>query len=55
MTNPVGPIVAADEGFHHQFADTFAKVGTSDPSWTEKVCAMAMARDGSVQLGFGMG
>jgi hypothetical protein len=53
--NPIGPIVAADEGFHHQIADTFAIVGPSDPAWTEKVCAMAMARDGSVQLGFGMG
>ncbi len=53
--NPIGPIVAADEGFHHQIADTFAIVGPSDPAWTEKVCAMAMARDGSIQLGFGMG
>jgi hypothetical protein len=53
--NPVGPITAADEGFHHQVADTFATVGTSDPAWTEKVCAMAMTRDGSLQLGFGMG
>lgn len=55
MANPIGPIVAADEGFHHQFADTFAVVGTSDPAWTEKICAMAMSRDGSIQLGFGMG
>jgi hypothetical protein len=53
--NPIGPIVAADESFHHQVADTFAVVGTSDPAWTEKVCAMAMTRDGSLQLGFGMG
>jgi hypothetical protein len=53
--NPIGPIVAADEGFHHQVADTFATVGPSDPAWTEKVCAMAMARDGSIQLGFGLG
>lgn len=53
--NPIGPIVAADEGFHHQVADTFAVVGPSDPAWTEKVCAMAMSRDGSIQLGFGMG
>jgi hypothetical protein len=30
-------------------------VGTSDPSWTEKVCAMAMARDGGLQIGFGLG
>jgi hypothetical protein len=55
LSNPIGPIVAADELFHHQFADTFAVVGTSDPAWTEKVCAMAMSRDGAVQLGFGMG
>jgi hypothetical protein len=55
MANPVGPLGAADEGFNHQMADTFATVGTSDPSWTEKVCAMAARRDGSVQLGFGLG
>lgn len=55
MTNPIGPLIAADEGFHHQVADTFAVVGTSDPAWTEKVCAMAMSRDGAIQLGFGMG
>ena len=53
--NPIGPLVAADEGFTHQIADTFAVVGTSDPAWTEKVCAMAMARDGSLQIGFGLG
>jgi hypothetical protein len=53
--NPIGPIVAADEGLHHQVADTFAVVGPSDPAWTEKICAMAMSRDGSIQLGFGMG
>ena len=52
--NPTGPLTAADERFHHQVADTFATVGTSDPSWTEKVCAMAMARDGSLQIGFGL-
>ena len=45
----------ADEQFCHQIAETFATVGTSDPAWTEKVCAMAAARDGSLQLGFGLG
>ena len=55
MTNPIGPITPEDEGFNHQVIDTFAVVGTSDPSWTEKVCAMAAARDGSLQLGFGLG
>src|SRR5829696_7869426 len=55
MTNPIGPLTAADEGFCHQIVDTFAVVGSTDPSWTEKVCASAMARDGSLQLGFGLG
>src|SRR5262245_37002831 len=55
MTNPIGELLAADEQLTHQFADTFAVVGTSDPAWTEKICAMAMARDGSLQLGFGLG
>lgn len=53
--NPIGELLDADEQLTHQVADTFAIVGTSDPSWTEKICAMAMARDGSVQLGFGLG
>lgn len=55
MTAPIGPILPADESFTHQIAETFAHVASSDPSWTEKVCAMAMARDGSLQLGFGLG
>src|SRR5664280_876603 len=55
MNNPIGPLFAADEQFTHQIADTFAIVGTSDPAWTEKVCAMAMTRDGSLQMGFGLG
>jgi len=55
MPNPTGALLPADEAFNHQVTDTFASVGTSDPSWTEKVCAMAMARDGSLQIGFGLG
>jgi hypothetical protein len=55
MTTSTGPLLPADEGFCHQIADTFAVVGSSDLSWTEKVCAMAAARDGSLQLGFGLG
>jgi hypothetical protein len=51
----LGPLVPADESFHHQIVDTFATVGQSDRSWTEKVCAMAARRDGSVSLAFGMG
>jgi hypothetical protein len=53
--NPIGPLGAGDEWFHHQIVDTVAVVGTSDLAWTEKVCAMAMAKDGSLQLGFGLG
>jgi hypothetical protein len=55
MSNPVGPVVPADEGLCHQITDTFAVVGSSDLSWTEKICAMAAAKDGSLQLGFGLG
>jgi hypothetical protein len=55
MANALGPLGPSDERFDHQIADTFATVGVSDPSWTEKVCAMAARRDGSLQLGFGMG
>ena len=55
MTNPIGPLVPADEELCHQITDTFAVVATSDLSWTEKICAMAAATDGSLQLGFGLG
>ena len=51
----LGPLVAADETFLHQVTQTFATVGQSDRSWTEKVCAMAAPRDGALQLAFGMG
>jgi hypothetical protein len=55
MTESDGPLVAADEWFNHQIVETHAHVGEADRSWTEKVCAMAAARDGSLQLGFGVG
>jgi hypothetical protein len=51
----LGPLGAADETFHHQITDTFATVAQSDRSWTEKVCAMAGLRDGTLQMAFGMG
>ena len=50
-----GPLVAADESFTHQIVETHARVAQTDRSWTEKVCAMAGARDGSLSLGFGLG
>lgn len=51
----LGPLVPADETFNHQITETFATVGQSDRSWTEKICAQASARDGSVQVHVGMG
>lgn len=47
----LGPLVPADETFHHQITDTVATVAPSDRSWTEKVCAMAAPLDGPVQVG----
>jgi hypothetical protein len=55
VEHQIGQLVPADEQFCHQMTETFANVGSSDPSWTEKVCAMAAAKDGSLQLGFGLG
>lgn len=50
-----GPLLPADEAFNHQIVDTFASVAQADRSWTEKVWAMAAARDGSIQLALGLG
>jgi len=55
MAGSIGPLVPADEQFNHQIVETFATVGQSDPAWAEKVCGMAAARDGSVQVAFGFG
>jgi hypothetical protein len=52
---PAGPLLGADEYFVHQTVDTFARVAQTDRAWTEKVCAMAAARDGSLQLSLGIG
>jgi hypothetical protein len=55
MASDEGPLVAADEWFGHQIVETHAHVAEADRSWTEKVCAMVGARDGSIGLGFGVG
>jgi hypothetical protein len=55
MEHLVGQLLPQDELFCHQVTETFANAGTSDPAWTEKVCAMVAARGGSIQLGFGLG
>jgi hypothetical protein len=51
----LGPLGPLDELLAHQIVDTFATVSQSDRSWTEKICAMACSRDGSISLGFGLG
>jgi hypothetical protein len=55
MTPGDGPLVEADEAFSHQIVETHAHVVDADRSWAEKVCAMAAARDGSLQVGLGVG
>ena len=55
MTASIGPLLAADEFFNHQIVETHATVLQSDPSWTEKVCGMACARDGTLSVNFGFG
>ncbi len=55
MAGSIGPLLAADEFFNHQIVDTHASVLHSDYSWTEKVCGMACARDGSLSVNFGFG
>jgi len=55
MGERFGPLVPADETLTHQTIQTFASVSQSDPSWTEKIWAIAHARDGSLQVVFGIG
>ncbi len=51
----IGPLVAADETLHHQVVNTFGAVASTDVNWTEKIWANASARDGSLQIAFGLG
>lgn len=55
MAGTIGALLPSDEQFTHQVVETFASVGQSDPAWTEKVCGMAAAKDGTLQIGFGFG
>ncbi len=55
MSRTDAALVPSDEGFNHQIAETFGTVQQADRSWAEKVCASFAAKDGSLQLGFGLG
>ncbi len=48
-------LIAADEGFNHQIAETFASVQQADRSWTEKVWASVCSKNGDISIGFGIG
>ena len=48
-------LVPADELLCHQLPETFATVGESDTSWTEKIWASLFAKDGSLQIDCGLG
>src|SRR5438105_15692579 len=55
MDPGLAPLVAADETLHHQVTDTFGAVGTGELGWTEKLWCSAVARDGALAVGFGLG
>ncbi|MCB0927454.1 MAG: hypothetical protein U0R77_07900 [Mycolicibacterium insubricum] len=55
LSTNYGDLVPEDELLTHQIVDTFATVGQSDPSWTEKIWSMAHARDNSLQIVLGVG
>jgi hypothetical protein len=48
-------VTPADEYLIHQTPDTFSIVSDSDVSWTERVWCSLFARDGSLQIDFGLG
>lgn len=55
MRQPMQYITPADEYLIHQTPETFATVSHADLSWTEKVWCSLFARDGSLQIDFGIG
>ena len=55
MTTDDGTLVATDERSAIRSSRPTHAFGQADRSWTEKVCAMAAARDGSLQVAFGVG
>lgn len=51
----IGMLTALDEQLNHQIVDTFASVGTSEHSWTEKIWSAIVKKDGSLGIDFGLG
>lgn len=48
-------LIPADERLDHQTPETFATVGQSDLSWTEKIFSSIFPPDGSIQVFSGLG
>ncbi|MFE0749037.1 hypothetical protein [Gordonia sp. NPDC058843] len=55
MRQPIQLVTPADEYLNHQTPDTFSIVSHADISWTEKIWCSLFARDGSLQIDFGIG
>lgn len=51
----IGMVTALDELLTHQIVDTFASVGTSELSWTEKIWSAVVKKDGTLGIDFGLG
>ncbi len=55
MRQHMQKLLPEDELLFHQLPQTFATVGESDLSWTEKIWGSLFARDGSMQIDCGLG
>jgi hypothetical protein len=55
MRQTMQKITPADELLCHQLPETFATIGESDISWTEKIWASLFNTDGSLQIDCGLG
>lgn len=51
----IGRLTPADEMLNHQIVDTFATIGTSEHSWTEKIWSAIVRKDGGLGIDFGLG
>lgn len=55
MVPTIAALTGADELFNHQIVNTFAAVASPERAWTEKAWLTMMRKDGSLQVGFGLG
>jgi hypothetical protein len=55
MPDNIGRLIEADEFLNHQTTNSFSTVATADYSWTEKIWATLIRKDGGLQVNFGLG